>query len=75
MGKIQWAPSEDAILRAAIASGSSEVDAQAELSKWGYVRTLEATGHRLRRMRQALLREQDQIDPDLLRMSISRKWL
>lgn len=73
--KRAWAPSEDAILRAAIASRIDSVDTHAELARWGYNRSLEAVAQRMKAVRAQIYREENSADPEMLRASISRRWL
>ena len=73
MGSRAWTDEEDAILRAVVAKRLTEIDAQQELAKWGWTRSLEATAHRLRVVRAKLNNSQE--DDEMMRYSISRRWM
>ena len=70
-----WTPSEDAIIRAAIACGLDAAGAKAELEKWGYARSLEGVAAHLQQIRKQLRLEAGPQDAEMLRYSTSRKWL
>ena len=74
-----WTPSEDAICRAAIATGLDCVATQEELMKWGYNRSLEGVASHLqtvkRQIRAEATPDTSQADREMLKYSISRKWL
>ena len=74
-----WTPSEDAICRAAIATGLDCAATQEELAKWGYHRSLEGVASHLQTVRRQIradaTADQQQADREMLKYSISRKWL
>ena len=70
-----WTPSEDAILRASIACGLDAPEAKKELDKWGYARSLEGVAAHLQQIRKQVRAESGPQDAELLKYSISRKWL
>ena len=70
-----WTPSEDAIIRAAIACGLDAPGAKEELDKWGYARSLEGVAAHLQKIRKQLRLESGPQDAEMIKYSISRKWL
>ena len=71
-----WTESENAICRAALASGLDVAATRNELAKWGWHRTIEGVAAHLQTVRRQLRTETDsEEDREMLRYSISRKWL
>ena len=70
-----WTPSEDAIIRASIATGLDAVGAKEELDKWGYARSLEGVAAHMQSIRKQLRMEGGPQNTEMLKYSISRKWL
>jgi hypothetical protein len=73
MGSRAWTDQEDAICRAAIAQGLDLPSTVRELERWGWRRSTEATAAHLTTLRK---REKTlPADVEMLRYSISRRWL
>jgi len=70
-----WTPSEDACIRAAIATGLDAAGAKEELDKWGYARSLEGVASHMQSIRRQLRLEDGPENAELVKYSISRKWL
>ena len=75
MPRKDWAHSEIGIVRACIASDLSYTDAAAELARWGYHRSLEGVAAKMQQERRRLSVSGDAEHAEMLKYSVSRKWL